>query len=113
MNDAHAVAVPDGINYRSDSFSSLLFRVVLFLDYSVKELQKVSTINWKLYLSSSHKLHDQVQAVALVKDLEQLDDVGVIQLWKDIDLRLEWHLIILFKWVSIVNKMISLCHTSQ
>ena len=45
MNDAHAVAVPDGINYRSDSFSSLLIRVVLFLDYSVKELQKVSTIN--------------------------------------------------------------------
>ena len=113
MNDAHAVAVPDGINNRSDSFSSLLFRVVLFLDYSVKELQKVSTINWKLYLSSSHKLHDQVQAVALVEDLEQLDDVGVIQLWKDIDFRLERHLIILFKWVSIVNKMISLCHTSQ
>lgn len=74
MHDAHLVAIANGVNDRADGIGGFLLRIVLLLYDPVEEL------------AASHEFEDQVEAVALVEDLKEFDNIGMIKLRKNVDL---------------------------
>ena len=68
MDDAHTVAVSDGIDDGANGVRSFLLTVALFLDNPVEEL------------ASRQQLKHQVDIVLLVEDLNQLDRIWVVKL---------------------------------
>jgi hypothetical protein len=86
VDNAHAVAVSYGVHDGSNSVGGLLFRVMLFFDDSIEELNNKYYYGVNIYLSTGHEFEHQVQTVAFVEYLEELDHVGMIELREDVDL---------------------------
>ena len=68
MDEAHLVAVSDGVHDRSDSISGLLLSVGLLLNDTVEEL------------APGHELHNEVHVIRAVVDLKQSHEIRVIGL---------------------------------
>lgn len=69
------MAVANGIDNGSYGLPGLLLGIGLLLHDAIKEL------------TSFHKLHHQIERLALIEDLNQSDNIGVVQLRKDLDLQ--------------------------
>ena len=66
MDDAEAVAVPDGINDRSDRIRGLLLTVTFFLDDAVEEF------------ATSQQFENEEDIILLVKNFYQFYSIGMI-----------------------------------